>query len=165
MVLDIGALLRGEKDTVDIDYMIDPPEDFDDIHFTGKVSVKGRVRNMAGYMTLEVTALLPFSTHCARCCREIVREFRLDFSKCIAGKNTLQNEDNDDYIIIEKNCVDIDPALLEAILLEFPMTFLCKEDCRGLCPKCGKDLNEGDCSCPKKEIDPRLEILKKLLDK
>lgn len=165
MLIDIGAILRGETDIIEIDHIIDPPEDFDDIHFTGKVSVKGRVRNMAGYMTLEVRAILPFTTHCSRCWKEISREFTLDFSKRIAAKNTLQNEDNDDYIIIEKNNIDMDSPLLEAILLDFPMTFLCKEDCRGLCPKCGADLNSGDCSCVKKEIDPRLEILKKLLDK
>ena len=165
MLIDISPILRGETDIIDIDYSVAPPADFDDIRFTGDISVRGRVKNMAGYMTLEISAAVPFTAHCSRCWKEIASEFTLDFSKRIAEKNTLQNEDNDDYIIIEKNNIDIDSPLLEAILLEFPMTFLCKEDCRGLCPKCGKDLNEGDCSCPKKEIDPRLEILKKLLDK
>ena len=89
----------------------------------------------------------------------------MDFCKGIAAKNTLQNEDTDDYLIMKNDSVDIDTPLGEAILLSFPITFLCKEDCKGLCPMCGEDLNEGECNCVKKEIDPRLEILKKLLDK
>ena len=48
--------------------------------------------------------------------------------------------------------------------VKFPVRFLCDEDCKGLCPKCGKDLNEGECSCVTKEVDPRLEPLRKLLE-
>ena len=43
------------------------------------------------------------------------------------------------------------------------MAVLCREDCKGLCPHCGKDLNEGPCGCEPRQIDPRLEALKKLL--
>ena len=103
MLIDISPILRGETDIIDIDYSVAPPADFDDIRFTGDISVRGRVKNMAGYMTLEISAAVPFTAHCSRCWKEIASEFTLDFSKRIAEKNTLQNEDNDDYIIIEKN--------------------------------------------------------------
>lgn len=61
--------------------------------------------------------------------------------------------------------LDLDELIKEQILLSVQMKPLCKEDCKGLCPKCGIDLNTATCTCVQKEIDPRLEVLKKLLDK
>ena len=58
----------------------------------------------------------------------------------------------------------MDEQLREQMEIEFPIRFLCKDDCLGLCSKCGKNLNEGECSCEKKEIDPRLLPLQKLLE-
>lgn len=165
MLINLGPILRGETDVIHFDYKTDSPSDFNDIAFDSEISVVGDVRNMAGYIRLELKATVPFSTHCARCWKDIRSSFVFDFSKSIAQKNVLQNEDNEDYLIIENDCVDVDSALIEAISLNMPMTFLCSSECKGLCPKCGADLNEGKCACPEKEIDPRLEILKKLLDK
>jgi uncharacterized protein len=50
------------------------------------------------------------------------------------------------------------------VLLELPYKSLCREDCRGLCPLCGKNLNEGLCGCNRKSVDPRLAILGQLLE-
>lgn len=61
--------------------------------------------------------------------------------------------------------LDIEELIREQIVLSAQMKPLCSEDCRGICPKCGIDLNTADCGCVHKEIDPRLEVLKKLLDK
>ena len=58
---------------------------------------------------------------------------------------------------------DIFPRVHESVLLELPIRFLCREDCKGLCSVCGADLNEKDCGCPEKEPDPRWQGLKKLL--
>ncbi len=165
MLIDVKNLLKGQTDRIEFDYLTPPPENFDDIAFTGDVRITGYVLNQGGYISLSADAALPFRTHCSRCWKELQSEFSLHFNKSLAVKNTLENEDNDDYLLIIDNKVDLDTPLLEAVLLEFPYTFLCKEDCKGLCSKCGADLNEGDCDCPKKEVDPRLEILKKLLDK
>jgi uncharacterized protein len=59
--------------------------------------------------------------------------------------------------------LDLLAPVEEEIMLEMPSRTLCKDDCLGLCQKCGKNLNEGDCNCDKKEVDPRLAILKTLL--
>ena len=56
----------------------------------------------------------------------------------------------------------LDAELLELLELSFPSKMLCDEDCKGLCQKCGKNLNEGECSCDMTEIDPRMLPLKKL---
>jgi uncharacterized protein len=61
--------------------------------------------------------------------------------------------------------IDVSEMLREQILLNLQMKPLCKEDCKGICPKCGTDLNIKKCSCVTKEIDPRLEVLKKYFEK
>ena len=90
------------------------------------------------------------------------RMLEISFEKDIASSADV-SPDNDDYIIIEDKKLDVLPSVEEQIMLEMPSKTLCKEDCRGLCYKCGKNLNEGDCSCEKHEVDPRLAILKTLL--
>ena len=50
-------------------------------------------------------------------------------------------------------------------VLDMDTKTLCSEDCKGLCPRCGADLNQGPCSCAKKDVDPRLAVLAKLLEK
>ncbi len=61
--------------------------------------------------------------------------------------------------------IDLDEAIREQILLNLPLKPLCSEECRGICPSCGINLNQESCGCDTKKIDPRLEVLKKLLDK
>ena len=74
-------------------------------------------------------------------------------------------ESVDEYIVLDNGRLVLDDAVREELLIDFPRKLLCSEDCEGLCPKCGKPKIEGDCGCVTKEIDPRLEVLKKLLDK
>lgn len=76
---------------------------------------------------------------------------------------SLQGDDNDDYIEVPDYTLDVDNCVQTDIILNLPVKFLCKEDCKGICPKCGKDLNDGECGCQTEEIDPRLEVLKELL--
>jgi len=171
MVLDLTSIISGKVDTLDFEYDLDtdseespliPP---DDVSFAPPVHVKGKVVNTAGYMTLSLTAELPYSTHCARCLKDISGKFILTFNRTVANSGTLQDEDNDAYVIMKNGKLDIDRELVEELLLEFPSRLLCEEECAGLCPKCGKNLNFGPCDCPKKkEIDPRLAILQKLLE-
>ena len=59
--------------------------------------------------------------------------------------------------------MDLSEIVINNILIGMPLKSLCRENCKGLCPKCGKDLNLGDCDCPKKEIDSRFAVLKELL--
>ena len=171
MILDITSLISGKVDSLSFEYDInDDGEDSilippNDVSFAPPVHVQGTVTNNAGYMTLSVVAELNYDTHCARCLENISGKFILNFNRIVANSGTLQDEDNDAYVIVKNGKLDIDRELVEDLLLEFPTRFLCEEECAGLCPKCGKNLNFGPCDCPKKkEIDPRLAILQKLLE-
>lgn len=61
--------------------------------------------------------------------------------------------------------LDLEDPVREALILEVPVVILCRPDCRGLCPRCGQDLNQGDCSCSGSEEDPRWAALRSLKDK
>ena len=61
--------------------------------------------------------------------------------------------------------IDLSEVVRQNILLTIPPSPICRSKCAGLCPTCGKNWNEGPCDCKPEEIDPRLEILKQLLDK
>ncbi len=73
-------------------------------------------------------------------------------------------EDELDMGFYKGDELDIHDLVQEQIMLSVPMKPLCKETCRGLCPRCGADLNITRCSCEQREPDPRLAVLKKLLD-
>ena len=161
-------ILSGSSQQIDFDFVFTPSEEsllatvYSDVDFTEPITVTGYVKNMAGYMVLSANVKVTYHTMCARCAEPVSSILEISFEKDIASSGEV-SEDNDDYIIIEDKKLDLLPPVEEEIMLEMPSRTLCKEDCLGLCQKCGKNLNEGDCSCEKKEVDPRLAILKTLL--
>ena len=132
--------------------------------FPKPIDVRGSVTDTAGCIELKLKASLYYETECARCLSPVTGSFTTDFGRTVSTGGTGYDEDNDDYVTVNNNAVDVDIPLIEQILLEFPTKFLCKEDCKGLCPKCGKNLNVEKCSCVTKEIDPRLAPLAKLFE-
>ena len=78
---------------------------------------------------------------------------------CGAGAENIEN----DAFIYESDLLDITEPVRESLLLAVPLQSLCREDCRGLCPVCGADRNEGDCGCDATTVDPRLAALKQFI--
>ena len=173
MKLDLRPLLAGER-LLEIDYDLvieTDPEDTASIlygvSFPSPMKVKGDITNTAGYMRMHLDMSVDYETTCARCLAPVSGQFSLSLEKTVAPKKLLGDLDEDkldDYAIIEDGFLDMDEQLREQLEMEFPMRFLCKDDCKGLCHKCGKNLNEGECNCDHKEIDPRMEPLRKLLE-
>ena len=173
MKLDLRPLLNGERLlTFDYELMVDI--DHEDstsflygVSFPSPAKVYGDITNTAGYMRMKLHMSVDYSAECARCLERVDGSFALDLEKTVATRDMLGDLDEDrldDYAIIEDGFLDMDEQLREQMEIEFPIRFLCREDCRGLCSKCGKNLNEGDCNCNHKEIDPRLLPLQKLLE-
>lgn len=175
MALDVRKILSGEASKLDVNHSFSLADSgfpfdtqVDGVVFTKPVSVTGALVNMGGYISLDVTVSAQYDTECARCLKPLSRTFETSFSRTVVRKGELVNtseEDADEYIEIVDGMLDVETAAAEQLMMEFPMREVCSEECKGLCFKCGKDLNEGDCDCPKKEIDPRLAILQKLLEK
>ena len=76
---------------------------------------------------------------------------------------SLNREDNDELIVIPDGQLDLAELAGADILLELPTSMVCDEGCKGLCPECGANLNEGDCGCRPSAGDPRLAKLRELL--
>jgi uncharacterized protein len=104
---------------------------------------------------------------CARCLAEFDFEHALPFSFVMVpreGRWAQERLDDggDDIVWYEGEEVDLSPLLRERLLLSLPTLPLCRESCRGLCCRCGADLNAGTCGCRAEEGDPRLEVLRRL---
>ncbi len=173
MKLDLRALLAGECRTLPFRFQLDPPSAENDpksslwgVDFPSPMEVSGDIVNTAGYMRMRLNLSLDYVAQCARCLRDVRGSFSFDLEKTVAPASQLEGLDEDkkdEFAIVLDGFLDLDEQLLEILEIEFPARFLCKDDCRGLCPTCGKDLNDGPCDCEGEEIDPRLAPLKEIL--
>ena len=110
----------------------------------------------------KVVLLIP----CDRCLNDVSVEFPIKIDVVI--DRTTEDDDEkewNDIVLSDGIMLEVDMLVYDEIAANFPMKTLCKEDCKGLCPKCGKPRREGPCDCSEREIDPRLAILATLLDK
>lgn len=173
MILDLRDIFSGDRNRIDIHGTLPLPlegEDavcLDGVTFPEGAHLDGRVTNDAGYIRLKLEVSCPYIAACARCLKEIRGVFTFSYERTVAAKGTLENadaEESDEYLVAENARLDIGSRLREELEMQFPYRLLCREDCRGLCPKCGKDLNEGDCSCDFSEPDPRFAVLQQLLE-
>lgn len=126
------------------------------------VRCAGQVRNTGGALELTGDADGELETQCARCLKPLVVPLEVPVDTLLAEE--LENEESEDEIVLLKDGhVDLDEVFTTAFLFAMEPRYLCSEECKGLCDKCGADLNEGPCGC-KPELDPRFAPLAKLLD-
>ncbi|GFR37776.1 hypothetical protein PRECH8_10720 [Insulibacter thermoxylanivorax] len=103
---------------------------------------------------------------CSRCLDEVSEHIHVPFHESFSQDEQFKDEnEEDDVFYIPQNEFDLVPYLEAAYLMSVPFVALCKEDCRGLCPVCGTNRNETDCSCRMERIDPRLAELQKFFEK
>ncbi len=164
MILDLKKLFITPNAVLPIEYSLDMSQlDYSGIHPLLKpVSVTGKVSNRAGLVTLWLKMVYVFSAACDRCGLPTTATHEVVLEKSLAPE--IESEYSDDIIIVEDMKLDLDELVYSEVLLSLPMKHLCHNDCKGICFKCGKNLNEGDCGCNKKEIDPRLQVLADLLE-
>lgn len=118
------------------------------------------------YLEGEVQAVV--EAECSRCLDPARLFVRAPFKYVLAPKQPEHQEEKElspedlDLVFYEGDLIDLDPLIVEQIFLQVPMKILCREDCKGLCPRCGINLNRETCQCPEKPIDVRFEVLKKL---
>lgn len=107
---------------------------------------------------------------CTRCLTSFEQPLGLDFEEeyfqsvdVNTGMRLPAPEEPDAFRIDESHRLDLADAMREYALLELPAAPRCREDCKGLCPECGMNLNEGDCDCERESFDERFAALSKLL--
>jgi uncharacterized protein len=105
-----------------------------------------------------------FTAECARCNKETNHLISADGEKYIADKSE-DNENGEDFYVTEiAGIIDLKDFLVEFLGVEVPLRYLCSEGCKGLCPKCGKDLNDGDCGCPQRTKNPAFAVLENFFE-
>lgn len=112
---------------------------------------------------------IPANLICDRCAREFNSEIKSNFKLVYlfrASYSESEDESEDiHYLHPDTDNIELDKDVRDFAILAVPMKKLCSEDCKGLCPNCGKNLNDGPCNCKEEYIDPRWESLLKLKTK
>lgn len=103
----------------------------------------------------DVTLLIP----CGRCLEEVAVRLHLMINRNYFLGEASSLEDAEDIDHVEGTELDIDRIIYDEILINWPMKVLCKEDCKGICRKCGTNLNYKTCLCDQKELDPRMAAI------
>lgn len=144
--------------------------DFSDLQYgnsfpvTEPVTASGVVRNTAGVLMMTGRVSTCIHGTCDRCAAEFDRD--VEFPIQVVLVDELANEENEDEWVfhLEGDSADLDDIIRTVFVLNMDSKILCRPDCKGLCFRCGKNLNEGPCNC-QKELDPRFAALKQLLEK
>ena len=129
--------------------------------YLSKPRAEGRVYNEAGVLHLEGRLTAEMRCVCDRCGAEFDSLKETELDGVIVEE---ESEEFPEFFVLDGNELDLDDVLSTCLILDMETKFLCREDCKGLCPRCGKNLNLGPCGCGK-EIDPRFAVLEQLLDK
>ncbi len=116
--------------------------------FVTPISLRGKIENRAGVVTMQYNSLFTIRHLCDRCLNEFDREYSMDFEHILIRTVCY---DEDEYVQCPDDTLDVNELAISDLLLSLPSKILCKEDCKGLCPVCGKNLNTGDCGCKKDE--------------
>lgn len=148
MVINLKQLfdIIGERKPINYQIM---PEELSDIHgysFASPVSVNGELYNKAGIVYLVFSVDFSLNIVCDRCLKELDRDYHYDFEHIVVASS---NKNNDEYIVAERESIDLNDIAVSDLLLQAPTKILCEDDCKGLCMVCGCDLNESECDCLK----------------
>jgi uncharacterized protein len=134
------------------------------VHVACDVINTGRTLQVKGQVvtTLELT--------CDRCLEKfrysVVAPLEEEYSGVSPGQAAgRESEETGIARPLEGDFINLKPAVEEALILALPMKWLCRESCLGLCPHCGQNLNEGQCYCDTRPVDPRLAVLEEMLRK
>lgn len=133
-----------------------------DLVFTGTAENRDRIIAVSGEIRCALQGI------CDRCGMDVSIPMHVDFHESFTNLSDKCGEDEageEGVHFFSGEEIDLLPYVEQAIFLSRPMKTLCKEDCKGLCPICGTNLNEKTCSCDKSPIDPRLAVLADLLNK
>lgn len=172
MILHIRQFQETEDLCLDIEsYQCDLPSDVG--AFVTPIHLDAHVRKVKEEITIEGRISATVEMSCARCLKP--HHEHIDDSFEVVYCPRPDDEEQVDEIELDETDLDISyykgdsiaisDLLREQLLLMLPVKPLCKSDCAGLCASCGKDLNEGPCTCSQRNIDPRFAILETLLEK
>ena len=167
MKVDVSAIMKVTGASIAVDGSVS----FGSAGFLGEsytfeepLAVKGEIYNNGQTLTLDVHVSGRMKTECSRCLKDIWVDVDYDIEEFLSrSESGGEQPEDEDMIFFEGHEVELDPIVYDRFLMELSGRYLCSEDCKGLCPVCGHDLNEGDCGCDREQIDPRWQALADIL--
>ena len=134
----------------------------DVVCFLEPVVIKGVLTNTKKGILFEADGNTEAVYLCSRCLERVKVPIQFNINEMFYPSGSVENEKEAETFCDDE--MDLTDVIQRSILENLPMKVVCKEECKGLCPKCGKNLNEGDCDCNDTEFDPRLESLRTLFN-
>lgn len=191
MRIDITKIAGNEGATMEVSENVsaeDLGHGVAGVEIDGDVQVCLKITYTEGIVHSLGTASGTYSAQCARCLKDVKRDFVVDIDENFVNEHYNMEEDNESLYEYNENLyegsessyedsessyedsetsyeysgtiIDFTDALRDNILLSLPIIVLCEQSCKGLCEICGNNLNEKDCGCVKENIDIRMEKLK-----
>jgi len=168
VLIDIERALKeiGYKKVFNVSYddliVKNHNSDFKAKPFSFSISVENKSGNALEIFSDFVVA---FDTVCDRCLTDTEIKLPILIEEELRLVNHTIDYDDDNAPFIEGEYLDTDKLLHEWILLNMPSKVLCSNDCKGICYKCGKNLNIGDCGCDRTSTSLQMEKFKEIFDK
>ena len=163
MELNLLPVINADGKVVEIDEKLD----FSDKHMQGVIflsplHIRGTLANIGGTLELKADASCRVQYECDRCCENYEDNLEFEIDEYLKKESPDNSEDtNPDILYFTGFSADLDEIVLNNAFMNIPSKKLCRSDCRGLCPLCGKNLNLGDCGCDTRPTDPRFDVLDK----
>ena len=118
-----------------------------------------------GKARIEGSVTLTFQVNCDRCLTEMPLTLTIDFEHCVYSPDAgSEDEDRDDQSFMDGYQLDVEAFMHGEILVNWPSKILCRRDCKGICPKCGQNLNIADCGCDTFVPDPRMAAIQDIFN-
>lgn len=169
MIVDLSQLEDGGNG---FDFTIGPDAlnlEMDELKVKSDIAVTGEISKKIAKTDITGNVAFAAEIDCTRCLAPIEKQIAFRFNVAYVPREALiESEEKEleaddlDVDALNGNELDLNEVVREQIQLNLPEKILCREDCKGLCEKCGADLNLIDCSCRDDEIDPRWAALKNL---
>lgn len=164
MLLGLSKLIDAPGSSLDFETSLD----LSDLDFGGccpakqPVVARGSVKNTAGVLMMRGEVRTRLFGVCARCARDFERDVVFPLEAVLVTE--LASEENEDEWVFRlvDDCADLDDIVTTTFVLNMDTKLLCSEDCKGLCCRCGANLNDGPCQC-QPEMDPRFAVLQQLI--
>lgn len=167
MKIHLSGFLQKNQDDLDLKGNIDDKDlnlSIDNIDLVGLVAYKGNIFNVGKDNMINLDLDFSYREDCSRCLSSSVNKISTNlYAKLIDISNrSEETEDSvdEDICYYEDEILDLAELIRSQLITSIPMKSLCNEDCKGLCPSCGVDLNKDTCTCDDHLIDPRFAVLK-----
>lgn len=165
MLIDLTDIIKDYGGKLELSEEFDMPKQHflgEDFVFEGKCVLKGHIFNNTKMLELKADVTGKATVHCSRCGKPMSIDVNFPISEVLA-RDDVSYPEEDEVVSYSGNEIELDEIITNSFLMNVSGKYLCSEDCRGLCPKCGKNLNDGDCGCDRDVMDPRWEKLAEIM--